>query len=158
MDIKPLIDRYTAYDLWANGLFMERFQRLTDDVLDHPVKSSFPSLRATLLHIRDAQCVWYLRMSGQVQRWPAEESTAIATWMTYTKLLHDLIRSQDLSGLLEEVAYVNLKGVPSKQQRWEAFMHGLNHASYHRGQLVTMMHQLDLDDVPSTDLVRFQRS
>jgi uncharacterized damage-inducible protein DinB len=44
-----------------------------------------------------------------------------------------------------------------RQQRWQILMHCFNHSSYHRGQLVTMMRQLDLTDIPAMDLVVFQR-
>ena len=56
------------------------------------VKSSFPSLRATLLHIRDAECAWQLRISGQPQRWPAEESRGIDTVIKYCTVLHDYVK------------------------------------------------------------------
>jgi uncharacterized damage-inducible protein DinB len=37
-------------------------------------------------------------------------------------------------------------------------MHAFNHASYHRGQAVTIMRQLSLEEIPALDLVVFQRS
>jgi uncharacterized damage-inducible protein DinB len=44
------------------------------------------------------------------------------------------------------------------QPVWQMLLHCFNHASYHRGQVVTMMRQFDLDEIPALDLVVYQRS
>lgn len=157
MDVKGLIDQYAAYDLWANTRLVDRLQREPDNVLDRHVKSSFPSLRATLLHIRDAECAWQLRMSGQPQRWPAEEGRQLDSLIKYCTILHDYVRGLSAEELQARVTYTNLRGEESTQPRIQPLMHCFNHASYHRGQVVTLMRQLDLEEVPNTDLVQYQR-
>ncbi|MBK6775796.1 MAG: hypothetical protein IPG74_08100 [Flavobacteriales bacterium] len=37
-------------------------------------------------------------------------------------------------------------------------MHCFNHSSYHRGQLVSMMHALNMDEIPTSDLIVYFRS
>jgi uncharacterized damage-inducible protein DinB len=39
---------------------------------------------------------------------------------------------------------------------WHAFQHMVNHSSYHRGQIITMLRQLGEKPV-TTDLIRFYR-
>lgn len=157
MDIKPLLDELATYTVWADGLYVERLSAEPEAVLDRTVASSFPSLRATLLHIRDAHCAWYLRMAGLPVHWPAEEDRAIGTLLTHGRRLREQVLSATPVELLEVVRYRTLKGEPFAQPRWQAWLHAMNHATYHRGQLATMMRQLGLDGVPATDLVRFQR-
>ncbi|HEY0978494.1 MAG TPA: DinB family protein [Flavobacteriales bacterium] len=157
MDVKELIDQYAAYDRWANTLFVERLMRESDEVLDRPVRSSFPSLRATLLHMRDAECAWCLRLDRLPPRWPADPSTAIGSVLPFVQAMHDRVRALTPDELQEEVDYHSLKGLPYLQQRLQMLMHAFNHSTYHRGQLVTMMRDLGLGEVPSTDLVTFQR-
>lgn len=157
MDVKALIDQYAAYDLWANTRIVDRLKREPDDILDRHMKSSFPSLRATLLHIRDAECAWQLRMSGLPQRWPAEEGRGLDSVIKYSTMLHDYVRNMKPDELQMRVTYTNMRGEESTQPRIQPLFHAFNHASYHRGQVITMMRELDLDEVPNTDLVNYQR-
>ena len=157
MDVKGLIDQYAAYDLWANTRLVDRLQREPDNVLDRHVKSSFPSLRATLMHIRDAECVWQLRLNGQPNRWPAEEGRQLDGLIKYCTLLHDHVRGLKPEELQAKVTYSSLRGEEFTQTRLQLLMHCFNHSSYHRGQVITLMRQLDLDEVPNTDLVQYQR-
>lgn len=157
MDVKDLIDQYAAYDRWANTLFVERLMREREEVLDRSVPSSFPSLRATLLHLRDAECAWCLRLDRLPPRWPADPSTAIGSVLPFVEALHHRVLALTHEELQEEVDYHSLKRLPYRQQRLQMLMHCFNHSTYHRGQLVTMMRGLGLGEVPSTDLVTFQR-
>ncbi|MFT3886115.1 MAG: DinB family protein [Flavobacteriales bacterium] len=157
MDRKATIDQYAAYDLWANTRFVDRLLKEPARVLDQYVKSSFPSLRLTVLHIRDAECAWHARITGQPVRWPAEESTDIGTLIKHATTMRDLVRTLTPDDLLRNVSYKTLKGGPNTQPLLQLLMHCFNHSTYHRGQLVTIMRQLDLDDVPSTDLIGYVR-
>lgn len=157
MDLRTTIDQYAAYDLWANTRFVDRLSREPSNVLDRHVKSSFPSLRATLLHIRDAECAWYLRVTGQEVRWPAEPDTDIGTLIKHTTVMRDFVRTLGVDDLQRPISYRTLKGDPFTNPMMPLLMHCFNHASYHRGQVVTMMRELDLDDVPNTDLISYVR-
>lgn len=157
MDIRSFLDPYAAYDQWANARIAERLATEPDSVLDAPVKSSFPSLRATLMHIRDAGCVWRQRSLGEPPIWPAEASTAIGTFMRHVDLLREHVRALSATDLLADISYQDLRGNTHVQPRWQALMHCFNHATYHRGQLVTMMRMLDLGGIPQLDLVVHQR-
>jgi uncharacterized damage-inducible protein DinB len=157
MDILQLIQHYAAYDLWANTRMIERLSREPEQVLDAHVKSSFPSMRATLMHIRNAEAAWFARLCGMEVKWPAEESSSSDTFMEHVTVMHNYVQSLSLTDLLGIASYKDLKGNVHEQPRWQALMHCFNHSSYHRGQLITMMRQLDLNDVPATDLVVYQR-
>lgn len=158
MTIKPLLDQYAAYDRWAQTRFVERLSREDDAVLDAPATSSFPSLRATLMHMRNAENTWRGRLIGEPTTWPAEASTDIATVLSHTQRFHDLVQSMQDDDLLRIMTYHDLRGNPHEQVAWQMIMHALNHNSYHRGQVVTQMRMLGLDEVPNTDLVAFQRT
>jgi uncharacterized damage-inducible protein DinB len=158
MDLKLLIDHYAAYDEWANTRVVERLSRVPEGVLDAPVKSSFPSLRATLMHIRDAEHVWLCRINGVQYNWPAEADSALGTLLKHNALLLDQVRTMDGEALERPCTYRELKGIAHVQPVWQMLLHCFNHASYHRGQVVTMMRQFDLDEIPALDLVVYQRS
>lgn len=158
MDIHQLIDQYAAYDLWANTRIVGRLATENPAILDAHVRSSFPSLRSTLMHIRNAEAAWLARIMGEEQRWPAEESEEIGTLITHSTRLRDEVRALDTAGLLRPCLYKDLKGNAHSQQPVHMLMHCFNHSTYHRGQVITMMRQLELNDIPPLDLVIFQRA
>lgn len=157
MDISSLISHYAAYDLWASTRIAERLAREPDSILDAPVKSSFPSLRATLMHMRNAEAAWFQRMSGIPQVWPAEPAEELSTFLKHIKVMCDYARWLSASDLHAEASYKDLKGNLHTSPRWQALMHCFNHGSYHRGQIVTMMRGLGLEGIPAMDLIVFQR-
>ncbi len=151
--MEQMIHQYSAYDLWANTRIIERLQREGETVLDRHVKSSFPSLRLTIGHIRDAGGTWFGRLFACDSPVFAE---GIGGLVQGSVAMNDKVRALDNEALLEAVAYVR-GGVRYVQPRWQMLLHCFNHASYHRGQIITMMRQLDLGEVPNTDLVAYQR-
>jgi len=153
-----LLHEFAAYDQWANTRFVERLSEESEHTLDALAPSSFPSLRKTTLHIRDAECAWTHRLLGEPVRWPAEASTAIGTLLPHCQRLHDLVRSMDESALGSERAYRDLKGNEHRSTVWRMLMHCFNHSTQHRGQLITQMRMLGLERIPANDLVVFQRT
>lgn len=159
MTIKPLLDQLAGYTLWANTRFVDRLRREPDEVLDRPVASSFPSLRATMLHIRDAENAWTHRLLRITPvPWPAEDGRDVASLLTYTRRLHDLVLALDAVAVQEVVEYRDLRGNRHEQVCWQMLLHCFNHGTQHRGQLITMMRALGLEGPPANDLIVYQRS
>jgi uncharacterized damage-inducible protein DinB len=155
--MKELLDHYARYDHWANTRFVERLQHEPDEVLDRPVSSSFPSLRSTLLHIRDAENVWWGRLTGGKTTWPAEASTEIATLLPCSERLKAWVEHADEGELTRMAEYPDLRGNLHRQPVWQMLLHCFNHSTQHRGQVITLMRTLGLGDIPANDLVVFQR-
>lgn len=158
MSLTHVIHHYADYDLWANGLFVGRLSTEPAVILDAPVKSSFPSLRSTLLHMRDAINAWYRRLEGLPPQWPAEQGIDLDGLLRYATLFHAKVQAMDEQALLHTVRYTDLRGNAHQQPAWQMIMHACNHASYHRGQVVTIMRGLGLEAIPASDLVKYQRS
>lgn len=153
-----ILYEYANYDRWANDRFIERLAKEPDAVLDAHAPSSFPTLRGTLLHIRDAECAWTCRIVGEPMRWPAEESKDIRTLAAHNRRLHELVLGMDDAALLGERVYRDLKGNEHRGIVWRMLMHCFNHSTQHRGQLITQMRQLGLEGIPANDLIVFQRT
>ena len=152
--MKDLLLQYAAYNLWANTRMVERLQRERDGLMDHHVKSSFPSLGLTLAHIRDASRTWHERIFG-VQG--MHLGTGIDALLEVSVKLNDQVKLADEAMLMQSVSYANSRGEQFTHPRWQLLMQCFNHASHHRGQLITIMRQLDLTEIPNTDLVTYQR-
>lgn len=155
--MKALLHHYASYGLWANTRFVERLQRESDAVLDAQVPSSFPSLRATLLHIRNAEHTWWGRITGNSTNWPAEEDGSLQTVLVHAERFSTTVRQYDEDVLHEMRSYQDLHGNQHQQPLWQMVLHCVNHGTQHRGQLITMMRVLGLGDIPANDLVVFQR-
>jgi uncharacterized damage-inducible protein DinB len=59
--------------------------------------------------------------------------------------------------LQNEFSYKNLKREVFTSGVWQVVHHLFNHGTYHRGQLVTMMRELDATVIPSTDFIQWYR-
>ena len=158
MSMKPLLDHYADYDRWANTRFVERLIGEIPAVLDAHAPRSFSSLRATLLHIRDAENAWWGRITGTSTTWPAEDSQEIVSVVRHAERFNALVHELDEAGLMENRTYKDLRGNAHVQPVWQMVMHCLNHSTQHRGQLITQMRSLGLADIPANDLVVYQRS
>lgn len=155
--VPTLLKQYAAYDLWANKRFVDRLLEESEEVLDRNVPSSFPSLRATMLHIRNAEHVWTAQLKNEKYAWPAEASTAIENLIHHSTILHDHVQGMNENDLIEQITYSDLRGNAHAQPAWELVMHCFNHSTQHRGQLITMMRALGMERIPANDLVVYQR-
>lgn len=153
-----ILHQYADYDLWANERFVARLAKEPDTVLDAFVPSSFPSIRATVLHMRNAVHTWHGRLIGTPTAWPANEHLDPEDLIAHTERLRDAVVAMDEAELLRECTYQDLRGNAHVQSAWEMIMHCFNHNTQHRGQLITMMRALGLEGIPATDLVRYQRT
>lgn len=157
VDIRTL---YT-YNDWATTRLLDVSRALSRTDFTRDLGTSHTSVRGTLVHILWAEWIW-------LQRWHGESPKAVFLEDAYPDLesiasaLRDVARDQqdfietvtdDL--LLTRLSYVNLH-----EERWEytlkhMMQHVVNHSTYHRGQLVTLLRQLGFRAAPTDFLVFF---
>ncbi len=157
-ELSILLNEYSDYNLWANKRFVDRLREEPEAALDAEVASSFPSLRKTVLHIRDAENAWMCRLNNMPVQWPAEDTTDLEGLVRTSTRLRQLVSDLGEDGLLEERVYSTLKGDPQRSSVWRMLHHCFNHGTQHRGQLITMMRGLGMERVPANDLVLYQRT
>ncbi|MGZ3860555.1 MAG: DinB family protein, partial [Flavisolibacter sp.] len=63
--MKELLLQFAAYNLWANQLFGERLISLPEEKQKQTVASSFDSLLKTVVHMWDAEAIWWQRLKLQ---------------------------------------------------------------------------------------------
>ncbi|HWB63211.1 MAG TPA: DinB family protein, partial [Chitinophagales bacterium] len=71
--------------------------------------------------------------------------------------LASFIATKDNSFLESAITYKNTKGIEFNNKVEDILYHVVNHASFHRGQLVTMLRQLGFDKFPPQDLIAYIR-
>jgi uncharacterized damage-inducible protein DinB len=150
------------YSRWATRRLLDAADTLAPDDFRRDLKSSFPSLLATFTHMIGAEWVW-------LQRWQGSSPTAFVDTSALDSVravrnrFDTLWREQQgfLDGLEDgdekrDVVYKTFKGDPDKRALGDLMRHVVNHATYHRGQVVTMLRQLGATP-PATDYVRWLR-
>ena len=161
--MKQLLVQYATYNLWANKRLTDVIVNLTDQQLQQDINSSFNSIFATLLHLWDVEYIWWQRIKLQENIvWPS--TTFTGSVVELSNHLHQQSRQWkewiDLAteaALSHEFIYRNSKKEQFKQPVYEAVHHLFNHQSFHRGQLITMLRQVGIIDLPVTDLIAFAR-
>ena len=154
--------RLLEYNRWANLRILEAVEPLTDAELQREIPSSFPSVVATLVHAFGAEWLWLERWKGTSPT-ALPDGSALDTVAAVRARWDDVWADQQqlLAGLgdgdaTRMVDYRFLNGAADARPLGELVRHVVNHATYHRGQLVTMLRQLGRTP-PSTDYVRWLR-
>lgn len=151
-----------GYASWATARFFRAAEALTPEQLTALIESSFPSILGTLAHMVGAEWIW-------LRRWQGENPSAIPDWVGQPAL-EDLAarlaaieeeRASFLGRLTEAdlervVSYRGLDGQTFSHPLGDLLRHVVNHATYHRGQLATMLRQVG-QAPPNTDFVRYLR-
>lgn len=162
--MKDLLTQYAKYNIWANKKFIDVLNKLTEDQLDMEIESSFPSIRKTVYHMWSAEDIWIQRLllvEKPVWVQGAYEGTfaeALEHWEATSKELLSFIQRQyDDQALAHVVQYYNQKKQSMKLPASTILMQVLNHATYHRGQLVTMLRQAGIKKIPATDFMLYAK-
>lgn len=161
--MKEEMVNYTRYNAWANSIVSSLLQPFSTDQLTAVIESSFPSLQKTIYHIWDAETIWLLRMEGKsIDYWPSKNingSEPIDSFVKKSNELADFIAQQNTNFHTSLCTYSTTNGTIYKQQHWQIVMHCMNHSTFHRGQIITMLRQIGFENkIPSTDMITFFRN
>ena len=151
-----------AYNSWANHRALDSCASLSAEQFTRDLGSSYRSVRDTLAHIYGAEWLWLERWHGRIPNalptpadFPDLESLR-RRWAKQEQDLNAYIDSLTPSELERVIKYKNTKGVPFEGPIWPMLQHAVNHSSYHRGQIATLLRQLGAMPV-ATDLIAFYR-
>jgi uncharacterized damage-inducible protein DinB len=148
-----------AYARWANALILTAAARLSAEALTRDLRSSFPSVRDTLVHTLWSEWIWLERLRGRSPREVFDYAgfptvAAIRTrWSTVEDGYAAVLDPPDVD-LVRPVTYTNRKGEQWTYPIGQILRHVANHGTHHRGQLVTMLRQLG-EVPPTTDYLVF---
>jgi uncharacterized damage-inducible protein DinB len=160
--MKNLLTDLTNYNQWANERMGSALQKLTATQLNLEQKSSFNTIRKTADHLADCEYNWMKRINGD-SAWEfkaknfEDMSDMTAFWLQQSKAFVTLAEQSDTNRLGDVISYKNSKGEPFKNELYKIITHLMNHSTYHRGQLVTMMRGAGATEIPATDLIVFYR-
>ena len=159
-DLKTLLD----YHYWARDRMFEALEPLTPDQVNRDMGNSFKSVRDTVTHLYAAEWAWY-------SRWQGTSPTALLAsdqfpdlaavrraWSEHETKMRAFVDALGESGVARVFEFKLLGGQPGSAPFWQMLQHIVNHASYHRGQVTTMLRQLGAQPAKSLDMITFYRS
>jgi uncharacterized damage-inducible protein DinB len=150
------------YNAWADRRLLDACGSLTHEQFMRNLGSSFSSVRDTMAHLYGAEWVWNERFKGNS---PAalNPAGAFPDFASVRAKLEEMdvyyidyvskLSSQDLDRIIR---YKGFTGDEFSNPLWQSLHQLTNHASYHRGQVVTLLRQLGVKPV-STDLIMYYR-
>ena len=161
MNPAEILELY-EYNAWADRRVLAAASALSKEQFSQPICSSFPSVRDTLGHIFGVEWLWLERFQG---RSPsaipgAKEYQDIdrlqARWAEFEPVLLNFVRGLTQEDLDRVMEYHTMKFGVYRNPLWQSMLHLVNHGTYHRGQITTMMRQLGGQPI-LTDLMHFYR-
>jgi hypothetical protein len=160
--MREQMTRMANYNLWANRRVLEM---IPDDknVWETVQDSSFATIKLTMLHIWDAEYIWLQRLKGNsLDHWPSESFRGTNQELTTGMLSNSQDFFQYLDAQLPAyatmiVSYNNMKGEAFSNTSEEIVTHCMNHSTFHRGQVITMLRHMGVKELHSTDFISYLR-
>jgi uncharacterized damage-inducible protein DinB len=151
------------YNVWANQRIAKFLMEAGDKIADQELVSSFPTIRKTLYHIWDAQVIWHSRLQGESPNsWPSHHFSgslqeALDALLENSHAFVRYCENLPENGEEQTIEFKSLDGTSYFNTAAEIIMHVMNHGTFHRGQLITMLRNAGFTGVTSTDLIRYYR-
>lgn len=154
--MKELLQQYAAYNIWANKTLFNRIGAIPKEKITQEIVSSFPSVYKTALHMWQAESIWWQRVQkattimviSEVFKGSFEE--LVSGLAAQSQQWKDWVDNTNEEELHTDLSYVR-NNEPYSLPLHNVVLHLFNHATFHRGQLVTFLRQLGETDIPSTD-------
>ena len=137
-----------SFNEWANGRVLETLRALPEGDYVKDQGGGWPSLRATFVHIAGATDAWAERFAGRdATRMPtvAELPTlddAVRVLLAAQEKHRRLLATYTPGRLAGPFIWKNLKGEDRTAPFWVIVRHVVNHQTYHRGQISSMLRRL----------------
>jgi uncharacterized damage-inducible protein DinB len=161
---KKYFSELADYNIWANNIVFDWLNEINDEQWNQAITSSFSSIADTSIHIAGAEKIWLERWQ-QVQNptflsteFKGTKNELIEIWKKASKDLQEYIYNLPEEKYSSQLTFKRLNGDEYTMQFAETFSHIINHSTFHRGQLVTMLRQAGFTKVTSTDLLTYYRS
>jgi uncharacterized damage-inducible protein DinB len=157
--LRTLVD----YHYWARDRLLDAVERLSSEQFTKDLGNSFPSIRDTVVHLYAADWIWCTRWEGESpQSMPApagfpDVAAVRRAWTEHEPRVRAVLERLGEEGIGRTIEYRTTDGRPQNQIFWQMLQHVVNHGSYHRGQVTTMLRQLGQNPPKSVDMITFYR-
>lgn len=157
LGVPSQLHAYATYNRWANEQLLQWLEKASDAQRKMPMVSSFSTLDSTLMHLWQAEYGWFQTLRNQP--WAQPDVQSIATFSERAvafRAISDSLVALTARLSAAELAETRPLGRNGQQVSLaDILLHVFNHATYHRGQLITMGRQAGLAEPPRTDYIFF---
>jgi len=150
------LKQYVHYTVWANEQLQQWMLSADEAVSRQEVESSFSSLYTTSIHLWNAEHGWLTLLRGEKWESPGTEFNGTfiemcAQWANASQAFLQFVDAMTEDEFAATFPASKRKAMSAS----EIILHVCNHATYHRGQLITIGRQLGLPKPPRTDFIYF---
>jgi uncharacterized damage-inducible protein DinB len=142
------VEELYRFNVWANGRALDAAERVDAPDFTRSLKSSHTSIRDTLAHIVWAEWIWLERWKGSSPRTMFSPAAFPSVGRLRDRFAEvaadraDWLRRLPADRLSQVVEYANLQGETWRYPLWQQLIHVVNHSTYHRGQVTTLLRQV----------------
>jgi len=157
-DVKILFD----FNFWATNRLFTVLEGLTEEQYARDLGSSHGGVKGTLAHILASHEMWFSRWQGNPSPTTIDANggptlaEAKQFWNEIQQKLTAFVNGLSEDDLQKPIRYTNTKGETYSTPLVQMMQHLVNHATYHRGQIVTMLRQLGVKPT-NTDMIFYFR-
>lgn len=161
--MKELLQHFASYNVWANQRLADTTLPIDESILNRQVTGSFPSIRATILHLLDAESIWWQRVTrvGKFNRpsdhFTGNTSDALASLARQNIMWKEWVERASIDEIMEKIDYRTTRNEQFIQPACDILLHLFNHATYHRGQWVNQLRESGIVTIPATDYIVYSR-
>jgi uncharacterized damage-inducible protein DinB len=159
--LKQLLLAHVGYSAWATRRVLEACSLLTEEQLNKEMGASHSSILQTLRHIHDGERVWLRRLieveNERLPRGSAPEHSVeflVRSWLGLWDGYRQWLETASDEDLTLEVSTVLPDDAVFCVPRWQIVLHAINHSTFHRGQIITMLRGFGVQP-PNTDLTAY---
>ncbi len=158
--IQHLIKNQLQFNTWANQAIINWMRSQETELLYKEIPSSFKSLAATLEHMLRVQKFWHqFILQNDITNFvwePINGNIIESMHEMETQSMSMQNSSSDFSeSELSEPLNLQMPWASGTAMRYEYILHVVNHSTFHRGQIISMARILGADQLPPTDLNKF---
>lgn len=137
------------YNYWAHRQVWTFVEKLSEDQYCRPCDYSVGSIHDQLVHTYGAEKLWLERCQeietlpfAQSDEFPDRASLRVA-WDSLERQWRAFVSELDDARLDQAITYVSINGQRQRNTLlWQALMQTINHATDHRAQTLSLIHQV----------------
>jgi uncharacterized damage-inducible protein DinB len=149
------------YNNWTDDIIMDWISQISERQWEQNIESSFSTIKETVIHIVSAKKIWldfWLKKPKPTYlsaNFEGNKQGLILIWKKASSDLEKFVHEYPESEYKQPVTVYYPNGKKVEMAFWKTLPHFVNHATYHRGQLVTMLRQSGFSDFKNTDLFTY---
>ncbi|TBO42089.1 DinB family protein [Pedobacter kyonggii] len=155
MSLKTTITNSVDYNVWVTEQLVAWLQNYPEALLQKECPSSFNSIAKTLKHISDTQLYWSSMIRETTTPtfdYIANEvnlKTEMVNLVSEAKILATYVKENNEA--MGETYLIESEWFSSNFPKYEYLQHLIIHTTYHRGQIVSIGHNIGVTKAPMMD-------